>query len=100
MGRVSKAKLPSAAQAKMIAIWWAKGRSVNIMKQAPEGRRVYNDPTVLACLKGDWLVASGGLPYFENGYGYEPHALSAAGLLALESYLQKLRHDSLSTAPK
>jgi hypothetical protein len=53
----------------------------------------YNDPTSLVLVKNGW-VAPTGTQYEENGYCWESHQITPAALLALEFYLQKVRHNS------
>lgn len=87
---MKKSALPSEAQAKRIARSWAEGRPINVMKQGREGSDPYNDATTTALVRRAWIEPSG-LPHVENGFVWEPHSISAAGLLALECHLQQTR---------
>lgn len=88
---MAKTKIPSDAQAKMIAHHWSDWRHLRIMKRGRDNTEPYIEPTTNVLLKNGWIEPSGNLEYMENGYLWEGYTVSEAGLLALESYLQKRR---------
>jgi len=91
---VKKGDLPSASQAQMIALFWARGETIKVCKEGRDGAEPYNTPTIMALIKRGWIDPSGSMPYSENGFLWEPHSITPKGLLALECYLAQLRYDA------
>lgn len=75
----------TAAQARLIARLW--GNIFHPTIGVAVDARGYTDPTTLACVKRGWLVAIVEFHTSPNGARHQLHAVSPAGLLALEHFL-------------
>jgi hypothetical protein len=88
-------RLPSAAQAKRIAVIWASASPfVRLAMAMPGGPEPYQTPTTHALVKHGWLVSLGeetDRKETDNpAYRYVRHILSPTALPALAAYLAKV----------
>lgn len=79
----TKQRKPSLVQARLIAKLWGQDREI-IVSDA-------SNPTVVACIKHEWLVPLGMGGKYPSGDPFEFHEVSNRGLLALETFLMSRR---------
>lgn len=82
---MSADKLPSIAQARLIAKLW--GDIVRPTIGVAKDENGYSTPTTLSCVKAGWLEPTMAVTVMGRGAEYLEHRPSAAGLVALERFL-------------
>lgn len=80
-----KKDMPSKAQAKFLARAWSNDFQVAVPKAG------FTSPTLAACVKRGWLHPTGNEGAWPNGAEFERHAVSPAGLTAVEFFLREER---------
>ena len=75
-------KLPSTAQAKLLAKVWA-GTAV------PTHADDLTEPTTMACYSRGWLAETGEIGTYPNGRAYSELGLTDAGMLALAQFFNR-----------
>lgn len=91
-------KLASTAQAKFLAGVFERGK-IKMLVRWTSGKEVYTEPTVRVCLTRKWIEPVGEeSTEHTNGTIWRDHALSDAGVDALEDYLRNARYLRKSAA--